>query len=53
MQTITKKVKIKMTVFYYNILKIIYYCGGKAEFSAAITPVFSVTRSFRNDAQET
>ncbi len=25
-----------------------YSCDGKAEFSAAITPVFSVTWSFRN-----
>ncbi len=26
-----------------------YLCDGKAEFSAAITPVFSVTWSFRNN----
>ncbi len=30
------------------IITLIYFCKGKAEFSAAITPVFSVTRSFRN-----
>ncbi len=27
---------------------IIYSCDGKAEFSSVITPVFNVTRSFRN-----
>ncbi len=30
--------------FYFNILlNVIYYCDGKTEFSAAITPVYSVT----------
>ncbi len=31
---------------YYNISILIYF--GKAEFSAVITPVYSVTLSFRN-----
>ncbi len=31
---------------YFNIFKNIFSCDGKAEFSAAITPVFSVTWSF-------
>ncbi len=47
-----------MWKYYYNlryffflfkyILSVNYSCDGKAEFSAAITPVFSVTWSFRN-----
>ncbi len=39
------------TVFYFNIISnVIYFCDSKAEFSAVITPVFSVTWSFRNDS---
>lgn len=30
------------------IYSVIYHCNDKAEFSAAITPVFSVTQCFRN-----
>jgi len=33
-------------LLYYKLI-VIYSCDGKAEFSAAITPVFSVTWSFR------
>ncbi len=41
-------VTVEITVFYFNIfLNVIYSCDGKAEFSAVITPVFSVTWSFR------
>ncbi len=33
-----------LKVFYFNLKKIIIYsCDGKAEFSVAISPVFSVT----------
>ncbi len=32
-----------MLVLFYFIFNVIYSCDGKAEFSAAITPVFSVT----------
>ncbi len=39
---------------YYNLTKIfeyiLYKCDGKAELSAAVTPDFSVTRSFRNQS---
>ncbi len=36
-------------IIYFNIFwNVIYFCDGKAEFSAVITPVFSVTWSFRN-----
>ncbi len=39
--------KIKITVFYLNMfLNFIYSGDGNAEFSAAITPVFSFTWSF-------
>ncbi len=39
-------------VFYLNIFyNVVYFCDGKAEFSAAITPVFSVTWSFRNHSK--
>ncbi len=31
------------------VITLIYFCKGKAEFSAAITPVFSVTQPFRNN----
>ncbi len=37
--------KLKELLIFYNA---IYSCDGKAEFSAAITPVFSVTLSFSN-----
>ncbi len=38
-----------ITVFYSSIFSnIIYSCDGKAEFSAAVTAVFSITWSFRN-----
>ncbi len=36
-----------MKYFEYNFKKVIYFCEGKAEYSAAIIPFFSVT-SFRN-----
>ncbi len=41
-------------IFDQNTVKLQYcilfkFCGGKAEFSAAITPVFSVTLSFRDN----
>ncbi len=37
------------TVQYYDFfLNVTYSCDGKAKFLTAITPVFSVTRSFRN-----
>ncbi len=37
--------QFKITDFYFNIFQnVIYSCDGKAEFSAAITPVFSVTK---------
>ncbi len=36
-------------VLFKYIFYLIYFCDGKAEFSAAITSVFSVTWSFRND----
>ncbi len=40
----------KISVFYFsNFLDAIYSNDGKAEFSAAIAPVFSVTCSFRNN----
>ncbi len=36
--------QFKITVFYLNIfLNVNSFCDGKNEFSAAITPVFSVT----------
>ncbi len=39
----------KITVFYLNIFYIVvYFYNGKAKFIAVITPVFNVTRSFRN-----
>ncbi len=42
-------IQFKRNVFYVNIfLNAIYSCDGKAEFLASITPVFSVTWSFRN-----
>ncbi len=31
--------QFKITVFYFNIHDVIYSCGGKTEFSAAISPV--------------
>ncbi len=34
--------------FPFDLFNAIYSCDGKAEFSAAISPVFSVTLSFRN-----
>ncbi len=37
----------KQTYVSFFCCNIIYSCDGKAEFSAAITPVFSVTWSFR------
>ncbi len=43
--------QFKRTVFYLNtFFNWIYFCDGKAEFSAAITSVFSVTWSFRNSS---
>ncbi len=36
------------SIFFYYFFYVIYYCDGKAEFSEAITPVFSVTWCFRN-----
>ncbi len=39
----------KITIFYFNIFKHLYiFLWCKSEFSEAITPVFSVTWSFRN-----
>ncbi len=34
-------------VDFYMLESVIYSCDGKSEFTAAITPVFSVTWSFR------
>ncbi len=40
--------QFKITVSYINIYyNVIYSCDGKAEISAAITPVLSITWSFR------
>jgi len=41
-------IQFKWMVFYLNILPNIIYFWCKSEFSSAITPVFSVTWSFRN-----
>ncbi len=39
---------LNLSIFYFNIFyNIIHSCDGKAEFSA-VTPVFSVTWSFKN-----
>ncbi len=44
---ITKTVKcfynLKAVFYFKMFLNVIYFCDGKAEFSAVITPVFSVT----------
>jgi len=47
------KIQYKKTVILYILLQFemfipIYSCTGKAGFSTAISPVFSVTWSFRN-----
>ncbi len=45
--------KLRYTLVFNNLFllsfnKVFYFCDGRAGFSAVITPVFSVTRSFRN-----
>ncbi len=41
----------KLFCYFIIFQNVIYSFDGKAEFSAAITPVFSVTWSFRNHSK--